>query len=129
MPKDIHPIVRHIPPRTGSDRRKPPEELRRHRVVLLLTAAERDYLRHQAEDRGTSRSRLLRNALGRNIPPPRIEIDTLRQLVRMGTNLNQIAHNLNAGLPQDPHLEDLLDEVLEVLFATINALHGQGETL
>lgn len=81
---------------------------RDYRLELHLTATEREELTARAEGTvcPTLAAYVREVALGR-MPAaaiPAVNRDTYRELVRVGTNLNQIAYQLNAGNVATPEL-------------------------
>lgn len=79
----------------------PPPPVRDIRYTLYLSAEELATLRERAARTTTPgvSTYVRETALGRTPAAaiPTINHDTYRELVRLGTNLNQIAHHLNAG--------------------------------
>lgn len=85
------------PTATGKARAK---EARAETFVFRCTRAEKDQLRDQAALAGVSSAKLLREALGltdarRRKPVPKADPALIRELGRIGGNLNQIARVLN----------------------------------
>ena len=84
--------------RTPSSRRDPPSLVAA--VIFRCTAAEKALLISRAELAGVSLSLLMREALGlvdakRRRPVPKADPALLRELGRIGGNLNQVARWLN----------------------------------
>jgi len=108
---------------------------KRRRNVLLqswLTPVEAQTVRRKAADAGVSVSEFMRSALFRYKPRPRTNTDALSKLGgemgKIGSNLNQIAHHLNAGRPGDRvegALNDALRELLEWRGVVMQALGGE----
>ncbi|MGQ3674233.1 plasmid mobilization protein [Xanthobacter sp. TB0139] len=85
------------PTATGKARAK---EVRAETFVFRCTRVEKDRLRDQAALAGLSSATLLREALGlidarRRKPVPKADPALIRELGRIGGNLNQIARVLN----------------------------------
>ncbi len=92
-----------------------------HHFSVRVTEAERRQLRQRAAMAGLSLSRYLVEAGLRNCPPPSAEERAQRQRAifhakKIGTNLNQIAHTMNADGVVPPA------ELREALLATAQAL-------
>lgn len=88
----------------------------RTRVDIYLTAAERDDIAKRASSSRLAVSAFIRKAaMGQRVATvPTGNAKRWESLARLASNLNQVAHHLNAGHAQgcDPHLiEHLLDEV------------------
>ena len=66
------------------------------RIEIRTTPEEKRRWQEIAENKGVSLSELVRSALGgqrlrKRREPPRVDPDLLRELARMGNNLNQLA--------------------------------------
>ena len=70
---------------------------------------------------GVSLSRLCR-ARAEATPPPQADLALATEITRSGVNVNQIAHQINAG--NAPRLEAILP-VLEALHGELSELRGQ----
>jgi len=82
----------------------------------MLTTRERAELEQRADAFGVSVSEFVRRrSLGRPLPATVAEQHTRANLatalLRLGVNLNQIAHHMNAGRSAPPHLTDLIDTI------------------
>lgn len=104
----------------GGRPKKAPGEQRSERLPgVTLTPAERHYVELMAERAGLSVMEFCRRAvLAQRVPVRRREAGNaalLAELNRVGVNLNQIAHGVNAGrgLPFD--MPDVLAELRAVL--------------
>lgn len=112
--------------RSGSQKR------RQLRVSIGLEPADLDTVDARAEAAGLSRAAYIRAAvLGhpgiRAVPRPHVEKSLLGQAVgqlgRIGNNLNQLAHQANAGRVLAPvELEPVLAEVRDTVAAVMKAL-------
>ncbi len=112
--------------RSGSQKR------RQQRISLGLEPADLDAVDARAEAAGLSRAAYIRAAvLGhpgiRAVPRPHVEKALLGQAVgqlgRIGNNLNQLAHQANAGRVLGPEaLEPALAEVRATVAAVMKAL-------
>jgi hypothetical protein len=81
-----------------------------HRIRVQLTAAQAEQLARLAADAGVSQSEYMRSLLdsANKVPKPRRQSGTMLQLVeihelamqvkKLGTNVNQLARQANAGL-------------------------------
>jgi hypothetical protein len=111
-------------------------EIRQRKIVLTarFNADEAAAIREKADKRGQSVGGLIRNALLDAPATPIVRRPpvnakaialVLGQLGKIGSNINQIAHHLNAGRPLS-RKEDLIDEalrdVLEMRLACLQAL-------
>ena len=66
------------------------------RIEIRTTPEEKQHWQAIAENKGVTLSELVRSALGgqrlrKRREPPRVDPDLLRELARMGNNLNQLA--------------------------------------
>lgn len=104
--------------------RKSPDEVRTAPVPVRLTVPEKLTLSEIAGERGIGLSTLIRNlALNRKMPKPRtpkVDLDTYRELQKVGINLNQIARQLNS-VHMIPPFEKLKDAVKD-LHSIVRAL-------
>lgn len=96
--------------------RKSPELLRDAPVQVLLTTLERAELEQRASAYGLTLSDFIRRqTLGRPLPAGVAEDRTraalATALLRLGVNLNQIAHHMNAGRSDPFHLPDLISDI------------------
>ncbi|RJK96623.1 plasmid mobilization relaxosome protein MobC [Paracoccus aestuarii] len=74
------------------------------RIEIRTTPEEKRRWQEIAENKGVSLSELVRSALGgqrlrKRREPPRVDPDLLRELARMGNNLNQLARATNRRQP------------------------------
>ena len=74
------------------------------RIEIRTTPEEKQRWQAIAENKGVSLSELVRFALGgqrlrKRREPPRVDPDLLRELARMGNNLNQLARAANRRGP------------------------------
>ncbi len=92
-------------------------------ILVRLAPDERQAVQIAADTLGVSLSDLCRDmVLGLELPQPptpKVDVQTYAQLGKVGGNLNQIAHALNAlvlagGTPDRTILEGLADEVLSL---------------
>jgi hypothetical protein len=92
-----------------------PEERRDDRLPnLRVTAAERALIEEKAAAAGLTLVEYCRRAIFKSrIAPKRGNTDQalLVELNRVGVNLNQIAHRVNAGRSLSPEFPSVLDEV------------------
>lgn len=107
--------------------RKTSPDPRQHRLTLRFTASELLTARKQAARAGMTLSDYGRAAMARgyrrhtpqakaSAAAPLIEHGLEIALVRIGTNLNQIAHRLNAqDFPAPPELGPLLGQIRELV--------------
>ncbi|WP_373947359.1 plasmid mobilization relaxosome protein MobC [Paracoccus marcusii] len=70
------------------------------RIEIRTTPEEKRRWQEIAENKGVSLSELVRSALGgqrlrKRREPPKVDPDLLRELARMGNNLNQLARAAN----------------------------------
>ena len=96
--------------------KKSPEDLRDDPLHVMLTTRERAELEQRAEVFGVSVSEFVRRrSLGRPLPATAAEqhvrANLATALLRLGVNLNQIAHHMNAGRSAPPHLPELIDTI------------------
>ena len=105
-------------PRTGRPRMAENEQRGERLPPVRVTAAELAFVQEQAARAGLSLSEYCRRlVLRRKVSPRRSEADEalLLELNRIGVNLNQIAHRLNAGGKIPPLLSEALAEVRAVV--------------
>ncbi len=104
-------------------------ERRGEQLNVRVTPDERAQLDRTASGLGLSTAEFLRRrGLGYRLPP----VATERQanalaataLVRLGNNLNQIAHHLNAGRPAPLRA---VDELAQRIGAELDRLYGSGD--
>ena len=128
-PPEERPRLTDEPPRLNRPGRprKVAEEQRTDRLPgVRVTAAERVHVEELAARAGLPVTDFCRRAtLGQRVHAPRAGVDetALVALNRIGVNLNQIAHRLNAGGRKPPHLDDVLREVL----AAVERVAGRME--
>jgi hypothetical protein len=73
-------------------------------IKLRTTAEEKRHWQEIAENKGVSLSELVRSSLGgmrlrKRREAPRVSPELLRELARIGNNLNQLAHAANRREP------------------------------
>ena len=77
------------------------ERLRTATIGVRVSPAEYDRLKAKASAMGMTPAQWLRAAaLERQLPPPpapALNVETYRELARIGVNLNQVAARINAG--------------------------------
>lgn len=101
-------------PQIGRPRLAEGEQRDERLPPVRVTAAELAFVQEQAVRAGLSLSEYCRRiVLRRKVAAARSGADDalLLELNRVGVNLNQIAHRLNAGGKTPPHLAVVLDEV------------------
>lgn len=74
------------------------------RIEIRTTPEEKRRWQEIAENKGVSLSELVRSVLGgqrlrKRREPPKVDPDLLRELARMGNNLNQLARAANRRQP------------------------------
>lgn len=74
----------------------------RHVVAIRLNRGEQAHIERLASEAGLPPATFIRQAAMGSVVPARVEIpavnrETYLELARVGSNLNQIAHHLNAG--------------------------------
>jgi hypothetical protein len=74
------------------------------RIEIRTTPEEKQQWQAIAENKGVSLSELVRSALGgqrlrKRREPPKVDPDLLRELARLGNNLNQLARAANQRRP------------------------------
>lgn len=74
------------------------------RIEIRTTPEEKRRWQEIAENKGVSLSELVRSALGgqrlrKRREPPKVDPDLLRELARVGNNLNQLARAANRRRP------------------------------
>jgi len=100
--------------RSGSEKRQ-----RSRMFTVRLSPQEAATVRQKAQAHGQTVGALLRSSLLHvRLHPSRIDLQAvarlLAQLGKIGSNINQIAHHLNAGRPGD-RIEGSLEEALRDL--------------
>lgn len=104
-------------PRRGY--RKPASEAFTERLEVRFSEAQFAALRERAEDAGLPLATYARAALTGETPrrrPTRIAQDAIRQLAKIGNNLNQLTRKANSGnFPVEADLRSSLEELLVVL--------------
>jgi hypothetical protein len=108
--------------------RKAPEEKREGRLYPRLTTAERVEIEHHAAILGVSpsefmRSRSLNYRLPAALAVQRHVAARAVALLRLGVNLNQIAHHMNAGRSAPPDLSALIARI----DALLDDIYGPGD--
>jgi hypothetical protein len=98
----------------------------RTRIDVYLAAEERAEITRRAVESRLALSAFMRKAaMGHHVATvPAGNVARWKSLARLSSNLNQIAHHLNAGHAQgvNPHLvEQLLDEVRGLRLSLIGA--------
>lgn len=113
---------RRLCPCTPEERRLP------MRIEIRTTAEEKRHWQKIAENKGVSLSELVRSSLGglrlrRRREAPRVAPELLRELARIGNNLNQLAHAANRRQPLESVA--LLVRLIEIdrELAAIRAAH------
>lgn len=105
-------------------------EAQKKSVFLKLRATDEDRVRWQgiAENKGVSLSELMRSSLDglrlrKRREPPTVAPELLRELARIGNNLNQLAHAANRRRPLESTA--LLIRLIEIdrELAAIRAAH------
>ena len=105
-----------------------PDHKRSATIHIRVSPNEYASLRSKAAESGLSPAQLLRHAaLSKRMPPsqPALgNIEKYRELARLSSNLNQLAHNANAG--QMVHVSaNLLNETIQhVNFLRLALLNG-----
>ena len=94
----------------------PPDERRDVIMQIRMHAGEKARIEAQAQQLGLSGSEYARRALSGTRLPARDEDRRARAalttaLLRLGVNLNQIAHHMNAGRSAPRHLPDLIADI------------------
>lgn len=96
-----------------------PEERRDDRLPnLRVTAVERALIEEKAAAAGLTLVEYCRRAIFKSQVPPRrgtTDQALLVELNRVGVNLNQIAHRVNAGRNLPPDFPDVLADVREAI--------------
>ena len=108
--------------------RKAPEEKREDRLNPRLTTAERVEIEDNAAIFGISPSEFMRRrSVGYRLPASlaaqRHHAALAVALLRIGVNLNQIAHHMNAGRNARPDLSALIARV----DAMLDQIYGPGD--
>jgi hypothetical protein len=106
--------------------KKSPEDLRDDPLHVMMTQRERAELEHRASLYGMTVSEFVRSrTLGWRMPPlapeRRDRAALTTALLRLGVNLNQIAHHMNAGRSAPPILPALIGDIR----AHIDRLHDE----
>ncbi|MCA9463840.1 MAG: MobC family plasmid mobilization relaxosome protein [Nitrospira sp.] len=112
--------------RPGTEKRQ-----RTHMFTVRFSPQEADRARHLADRAGQSVAALIRQSLF-NVPPPRAVrrptvnhkavAQLLGQLGKIGTNINQLAKQANAGRYQENTIELALRDLMELRTACLQAL-------
>lgn len=99
--------------------KKPSEDRREKRVHVLFTEAEFSYAQQAAEAAGVTVSAYLRStALGQRpkAKPARVASELVRELNRIGVNLNQFLRMFHRGRnPHDADIRFCLQELQDTL--------------
>jgi hypothetical protein len=109
--------------------KKAPEERRDDQLGLRLTTAERVEIEQHAAALGISPAEFARRrSLGYRLPAASVaeQRHTARlavALLRIGVNLNQIAHHMNAGRGAPPDLSALIARIEAIL----DDIYGPGD--
>ncbi len=90
-------------------------------VTVRMTPDEHADALSVAAALGVSVSRLMRSR-AEALPPPRADLALASEIQKIGVNVNQIAHQINAG--NAPGLEVILP-VLEILHGELSELRSQ----
>ena len=90
--------------------------MRTKQIILRVDAEELAYIDGMAKARKMRRATFIRTSVVDGIPPsiPEINIQTLYELQKIGGNLNQLAHTLNASGHTD--LEDVQRQIFRLRF-------------
>ena len=86
---------------------------------IRMAPEEWERISHRARECGWTTSRYMRETALGAVPrarPRQAEMEAVRQLARIGNNLNQLAHiaNLNEEIEREEELRAVLEEVLAV---------------
>jgi len=99
--------------------RKPTTDVRSERIDVYVTPAELAAIDASAETCDVTRAAFVRACSLGDKPqakPARVTADAIRQLTSIGNNLNQLAHQANAGfVVSGPAINDALAEVLSAV--------------
>lgn len=99
---------------------KPPHERSSEQVNIRLSPVQLARLQEQADKAGTTVTDFVRaSALGKRVTVKKStapEFMTIHELRRIGVNLNQIAHAMNAGGITSPDRVNALAAKLDTLF-------------
>lgn len=96
-------------------RRRDPSQARTRRVIVCFSSDEVKALRELAKEARTTLARLIYVRSWVRRPPPAPEnLEVAKELSRLGVNLNQIAHRVNAD-PGDADAKALREEIAEVV--------------
>ena len=99
------------------------------RIEIRTTPEEKRHWQEIAENKGVSLSELVRSSLGglrlrKRREAPRVAPELLRELARIGNNLNQLARHANATGQIDPtELHEVLAMVRAIL-TEAGRVHG-----
>lgn len=95
--------------------RKPIALKKRHQVNIRLNDGEYEFSKLQSEICGLSiNDWIIKSALSKRTLPPAINPDIKQlyvQFVRVGTNINQLARNINTGSTNTDIIGELVKEV------------------
>ena len=98
-------------------------------IKVRLTAEEKDLLKEQSERTGRSMSDLIRAAWKKmkivELPPADFT-ETVVQLRRIGSDLNQLNRAANAGETNIPEIKSVLNEIAAVDKRLTKILSGGG---
>lgn len=109
--------------RKGGRPRKDPEDRRSNVHGLRLSPNEKEELKARADRAGLNLSEYIRSrALGKKIKTE-VEEEAIRQIRRVGTNLNQIAKWANEGKDQAVHsaAQETIEEVKQAIRKIISS--------
>lgn len=100
--------------------RRWPRGARRDRATLRLDDAEWAAFQERVLATGRTTGRYLRELVMGTVPrarPTQAHADLVRELAKLGNNVNQLAHVANATdrLPEAARLEAMLDELLALI--------------
>lgn len=96
-------------------------QLRTRTFLVRMTDDEHADAKACAQALGVSLSRLMRSR-AEALPPSRVDLALASEITRIGSNMNQIARQLNAG--NAPGLSEVIP-VLDELHAALSELRGQ----
>ena len=135
MPDTAPPPETPTKPRGGNARggrpKIPADELRTATIGVRVSAAEYDALRAKARKMGMSPAQWLREAaLTRRLPSPPVPEANRAQYAELGklaVNLNQLAHQANAGLPVAVSGDLLRETLAEISRLRLQLIGLRGE--
>lgn len=104
----------------------PKAPTRTRTVIVRMTVQEHADARTCARSLGVTMSRLMRSR-SEVLPPPRADLELAAQFTRIGNNINQIAHAINAGgQPELAQVISALAQLQESLARLRGQLRGQS---